>query len=206
MKLASIVAVLGLLGVQSSAERKGESTAALSIPVTVVNGAAEPVPTSVKGTAQVAGTVGLAAGTSVGISGTPSVNVISLPAVQLAGTPTVNVGNFPPGDGGGSTDLVWSQVFTISPGELQLLGPVDVSAYREVRVIATAFGLGDYQVAALVVDESGLGLDLLLDANVVSGTSGSGTTLFTVPGRLIKFVAVGPSAGSSTVGISVYGR
>src|SRR5215468_1223737 len=55
--------------------------ATASVPVTVVNAANDPVPTTVKGTAQVAGTVGLTAGTTVNVGN----------AVTLGGQPTVGI-------------------------------------------------------------------------------------------------------------------
>ena len=82
--------------------------------VMVTNTASQPVPTSAQGTTTVGGTVSVgnfpstqAISGSVGISGTPSVDINSLPAVQVSnfpstqsvsvsGTPSVNVANSVP--------------------------------------------------------------------------------------------------------------
>jgi hypothetical protein len=266
-----------------------QSAATASIPVTVVNGASDPVPTTIRGTAQVAGTVALAAGTAVGIAGTPSVNVanavtlggqstvgidptrnavqvvsmpsiigtvtceqsapfatnvigtpnvnvvsmpqvqlagtppvnvvsmpqvqlagtpnvnvVSIPSVQLAGTPTVNVANFPAGQGGVTT-LASHQVVTVTNGALLPVDAVDVSAFRDVRVMVTATGVADFQFYTFIVDDTGQGRNLLLENDIIQG-SGEGTRLYTMPGRKISFLILGPSFGQSEVTISVFGR
>jgi len=62
-------------------------------PVLVVNTPAQPVPTAAQGTTNVAGTVGLASGSTVNIGNTPSVNVANTPTVSLAAGAGVNVTN-----------------------------------------------------------------------------------------------------------------
>jgi hypothetical protein len=59
--------------------------------VQVVNSAGQPVPTAAQGTTNVAGTVGLAAGSTVNVGNTPNVNVANTPSVSVANTPTVNL-------------------------------------------------------------------------------------------------------------------
>lgn len=59
--------------------------------VLVVNGTGQPVPTAAQGTTNVAGTVGLAAGSTVNIGNTPTVSVGNTPSVTVANTPTVNL-------------------------------------------------------------------------------------------------------------------
>ena len=59
--------------------------------VLVVNGSGQPVPTTAQGTTNVAGTVGLAAGSTVNIGNTPTVSVGNTPNVTVANTPTVNL-------------------------------------------------------------------------------------------------------------------
>ena len=58
--------------------------------ITVQNANTNPVPTTIQNTPNVN-----VSGGSVGITGTPTVNVGTLPAVQLSGTPGVNVANTP---------------------------------------------------------------------------------------------------------------
>ena len=127
----------------------------------------------------------------------------TLPAVQLAGTPTVNVANFPTG-GGATTALAFHQLVTISAGSFQALSNVDVSAYSDVRVVATATGFADFQVFVFVVDENG-GPDLLIDGDIIRG-KGQGTGLYTIPGRQIRILLGGSISGSSNVSVSVFGR
>jgi hypothetical protein len=65
------------------------------LPVTVVNGSTQPVPTAAQGTTNVAGVVSLSSGSTVNIGNTPSVNVSNTPSVNVTNTPTVNVANTP---------------------------------------------------------------------------------------------------------------
>ena len=51
--------------------------------VVVVNGTGQPVPAAAQGTTNVAGTVGLAAGSTVNISNTPTVRVGNTPSVTV---------------------------------------------------------------------------------------------------------------------------
>ena len=59
--------------------------------VLVVNGAGQPVPTAAQGTTNVAGTVGLAAGSIVNVGNTPNVNVANTPSVNVTNTPAVSL-------------------------------------------------------------------------------------------------------------------
>jgi len=102
---------------------------------------------------------------TVQLAVTPNVNVLSMPTVQLAGTPTVNVANFPAGQGGVTT-LASQQVVTINAGDLQTLSSVDVSAFRDVRVVASGLGVADFKLYVYIVDESGQGRNLLLENDI----------------------------------------
>jgi hypothetical protein len=90
------------------------SAHAQSIPVTVVNTAAHPVPTTVTGTA----TVNVANIPSVTLEGVPAVNVASMPAVTLSGTPGVNVSNTPTvfvaNQAGASGGLAYHEVLSVN--------------------------------------------------------------------------------------------
>ena len=55
-------------------------------PVLVTNTASSPVPTAAQGTTQVGGTVGLASGTSVGVSSLPAVQIASGQSVGISGS------------------------------------------------------------------------------------------------------------------------
>jgi hypothetical protein len=61
--------------------------------VNVVNTTANPVPISAQGTTAIAGTVNLASGATVGISGMPTVNLAPGTAVGITGTPSVTPSN-----------------------------------------------------------------------------------------------------------------
>jgi hypothetical protein len=139
----------------------------------------------------------------VEVAGTPNVNVVSIPKVELAGTPTVNVANLP--GSGATTTLVSQQRVTVDAFAFRQLDAVDVSTYRDVRVIATGTGFTDFQLFTFVVDETGQGRDLLLENDIIGGT-GEGTRLYTVPGRKIRVLLIGSSSGSSDVTVSVFGR
>ena len=104
MKLAHhFYAVLGLVTLLSAVSLSSSGFGSTSNPlaVRVTNIAADAVPTAAQGTTQVGGTVAgsslpavqIASGQTVGISGTPSVNVSTLPAVQLDGSASVGINN-----------------------------------------------------------------------------------------------------------------
>src|SRR5262249_8908224 len=185
--------------------------AAANLPVTVTNGAGNPVPTTVQGGVNVLsmpsviGTVtceqsapydtnilgtpnvNVVSMPQVAVAGTPNVNIVALPQVQLAGTPTVNVANFPQGQGGGTTVLAYSNRMTLTRLQFVSIDPVDISAYRDVRVIVNGLGVTDWQFYIYAVDDVGIGRNLLLDGDIIQG-NGDGTRLYTMPGKRIAFV------------------
>jgi len=84
MVAVSLLAACSLVSIPAVSQGRG-------LPVTVVNGSGQPIPTAAQGTTNVAGTVSLASGSIVNIGNTPNVNVANTATVNVANTPTVSL-------------------------------------------------------------------------------------------------------------------
>ncbi len=180
--------------------------------VIVTNSAAKPVPVSVQGTAQVAGTVivgNLPATQQVG----GTVNVGNLPATQQVGG-TVNVGNLP------AVQKVQVSQDTAVLAQLEGASvPASTPIYYDPGVHsfnATGYGTVRVSVGAACsapltfnlsqADSSGSNLVTLLDKVEVPCVGSGFSKSYDVPGQMILFSFGNSSPDQATVWVEVWGR
>jgi hypothetical protein len=148
-----------------------------TVPVTVKNTTAQPVPTSAQGMTTVTGSVAISGIPTVALAPGSSVNVNNLPAVQIANGSSVNVV--------GTTTVLLNQFVSLSaPATL------DTSAYHEIRVSILGVPTGTALVSA--TDGASPIQIAKIDASSTSlpfgppSQSGSGSALIELPGRTIE--------------------
>ena len=120
LTIAGIAAavLIGVLYMGFAGERSATG-AASPTQVQVVNSTSQAVPTVAQGTTSVSG----------------SVSVSSLPAVTLAGTPSVQINNSSTVKLAG-TDVLFERCYDQDDFDENIAGPVDVTPYSRVRVVA----------------------------------------------------------------------
>jgi hypothetical protein len=148
----------------------------------VANTSANPLP--------IAGTV------SAAQSGDWAVSLKGTPAVALSGSPTVQVST--------TTDLILDgEIQGIPPQLFDSTGPMDVSAYKQIRIAVEA------SVTPFLVDIytiTSRGTKLLLE-QVASGNSTQFTRVYDTPGRTIEIFVRNQSTSSQLdATIDIWGR
>src|SRR5215472_9239174 len=140
-------------------------------------------------------TVDLAPGTSVSVSGTPSVTISGTPNVAISGTPTVNMT--------AGTVLAYDQTTTVQVDTV-LLPPLDVSMFKEIRVVFTSSGAANYGLVPRIVNPNNSREAVLLE-DLNQAQLGSGTQTYDILAQKIDFF-VEPGGAASTVHVQVFGR
>ena len=125
---------------------------------------------------------------NVGINGTPSVNVASMP-----NTPLPIVAPTP------QTVLAFTETRSYHDQPL-IFGPYDVSGFKDVRLSYVINGNNCQSNYALLTSDE----QLAFSESFGDGTAGS--TLLNVPGQKINFFVVCQLFNSGTVTLEVYGR
>jgi hypothetical protein len=139
---------------------------------------------------------------------TQSVNVVNTPTVDavqtgtwsvgITGTPSVNVN-------ASQTELAYDQIQTVRAGGLAIMPPLDVSRFKQVRVVTNVNGDVGYLAETRLVNPNNTNEVLIL--NRLNETHlGADTATIDLPGQMIDFIVVGSISGSSDVHIQVYGR
>jgi len=142
-------------------------------------------------------TVNLALGTSVSVSGTPSVTISGTPNVGISGTPTVNVA--------AGTVLAYDQTTTVQQFGAVSLPQLDVSMFKEIRIVFTVNGAIDYILASRIVNPNDATEVVVLE-NLNQAQTGRGTKTYDIPGQRIDFVLNGSNFGPASVHVQVFGR
>lgn len=144
-------------------------------------------------------TVNLTPGTTVSVSGTPSVTISGTPNVAISGTPTVNVA--------GGTVLAYDQTMTVQGPEFAFLPQLDVSMFKEIRVVFTVNfnGATDYQLNFRIVNPNDPN-EVMVVEDLNQAHTGSGTKTYDVPGQRISFEIITNNQLAATVHIQVFGR
>ena len=141
-------------------------------------------------------TVSLTPGTTVSVSGTPSVTISGTPNVAISGTPTVNVA--------AGTVLAYDQTVTVQQFGAASLPQLDVSMFREVRIVFTVNGAIDYILASRIVNPNDATEVVVLEN--LNQANGDGTKTYDIPGQRIDFALAGGAGGPATVHVQVFGR
>jgi hypothetical protein len=142
-------------------------------------------------------TVTLAPGTTVSVSGTPSVTISGTPNVAISGTPTVNVA--------AGTVLAYDQTTTVQQFGFTSLPQLDVSMFKEIRVVFTVNGAADYSLAPRIVNPNDAAEVVILD-NLNQAQTGRGTKTYDILGQRIDFILAGSNFGAASVHVQVFGR
>ena len=145
-----------------------------------------------------------ATGLNAPTSQTQNVNVVNTPTVSaqqngtwnvgINGTPTVNVSP-------NETVLAYDQTRTLGALDFAILPPLDVSGFKDIRVVATVNGSVDYDLLLRVVNPQNQ--PVVID-NINQAHPGSGTKTYNIICQTVDFYL--SSGGVTAVHIQVYGR
>jgi len=149
--------------------------------------------------------VGLGSNATVGNAAanqTQNVNVVNAPTVNLAagtgvsinGTPTVNVA-------APQTVLIYDETRPAPEPNGAAFPPFDTSAYKEIRVIATA----DHPFT-LIPSLVAPGGEHLIFENIVPPNTQIATTTYELPGPTMEFHGSASTGFATTIRVLVYGR
>ena len=141
-------------------------------------------------------------------SQTQNVNVVNTPTVNAAqtgtwnvgitGTPTVSVN-------ASQTELAYDQRLTVQTAGLDSMPPLDVSRFKEIRVVTNVNGDVGYGVDVRLINPNNQNEVMILD-RLNQSHSGSDTSIIDLPGQMIDFFIIGSFTGASDVHVQVYGR
>ena len=136
--------------------------------------------------------------------GSAPVNIVSPLPLPVTGTVsgTVQIAGTVPVRDASETVLVFNQTKPVALGAVDVLGPIDVSSFREVRV-ATRLVAGA-AADLLVVPALSMTGGALESIAIAQISSANGTVVLDIPGRtmFIRLIATNPV----TAQIQVYGR
>jgi len=151
-------------------------------------------------------TVSLAPGTSVSVSGTPSVTVAGTPSVTVSGTPNVAISGTPTVNvAPAETVLAYDQTVTVLQFGGASLPQLDVSMFKEIRIVFTVNGAIDYILASRIVNPNDATEVVVLE-NLNQAQTGRGTKTYDIPGQRIDFVLNGSNFGPASVHVQIFGR
>jgi hypothetical protein len=132
----------------------------------------------------------------VSVSGTPSVAISGTPNVAISGTPTVSVS--------AGTVLAYDQTVTVQGGSPSFLPQLDVSMFKEIRVVFTTVnGVYNYQLYSRIVNPNNASEVVVLE-DLNQAQTASGTKTYDIPGQRIDFTVF--SSLATTVHVQVFGR
>jgi hypothetical protein len=158
----------------------------------VVNTAAEPVPTTIQGTANIQGTIQAAQ------AGFWNVGILGMPTVRIDPNQTLKVG-------GGGTQLLLNDSFNSFPEDTDThIDSIDISPFQKVRFSGTINGSGDitYRVySGPVVGGPHTGLRRL----DVFTTNDAFTKVYEVAG-LALHISINPESSNNQSILTVYGH
>ncbi|MBE3560857.1 MAG: hypothetical protein IMW89_16800 [Ktedonobacteraceae bacterium] len=97
-----------------------------------------------------------------------------------------------------TVELPLKRNFTIAAGQTQDIGTVDVSCFRQIRLIASNQGENDVQLILTIVDNEQSPLPVVLGSELLMPGTPPLTDSFDVPGRKLNFTATVPAKGSGT--------
>jgi hypothetical protein len=139
---------------------------------------------------------------------TQNVNVVNTPTVDavqtgtwsvgITGTPSVNVNV-------SQTELVYDQTLTVQAGGLDSMPPLDVSRFKEIRVVTNVNGDVGYGVDVRLINPNNVN-EVMILARLNQSHSGSDTSIIDLPGQSIDFFIIGSFTGASSVHVQAYGR
>jgi hypothetical protein len=136
----------------------------------------------------------------------PKKAVAAFAAQVFLANHSVPVSNpMPTRDVGSQTIVAFDQVVTVTPGAPAIIGPVDVSMFKQIRVSQIREGgFPDYTAFSFLVNPNNANDIIPLD-DLNKGQFGRGTQTDEVLSQ-IQVEVVGGLSGTSTVRVQIYGR
>lgn len=196
-------ATLVLVGVMGAVAQTSDP-AGPTKPVVVVNTSANPVPVTGTVTGTVTGSVSITNAPTVKIDSAANTIKIDSGSNTVKIDPTANKVEV---DGGSTDQLLYLNDYDFRANLLTGIGPIDVSKYKQIRVVALLYpsSEGDlgFDVATILPDGSVLALDPSGDSSLSPGERYS--RVFDVPGKSIK-ILLGAGPGQRVGRIAIFGR
>jgi len=132
---------------------------------------------------------------NVAIDGTPTVNLAAGSSVNI-GTPTVNVSAT-------STAIAYEDTLIVQQAPAIVLTPeINVSSFKQIRVIVSANGSTDYAIYMRILDSNNVPFSI---ENMNDSLMGAFSKIYDLPGQKIDFLIDG-GTGQSSVHVLVFGR